>query len=137
MNKNKKASKHDLHKNKIAIKQNDGSFKVYKMQSLKFNPHTNNLFVTVFPYNKNHIDNNYFKVDNENVFIMKSTGIRDKKGVLMYQNNIVKTDNGYELITWDDDIMGFYIDDEPLMKLDEQYYEVVGNIYQDKHLLEV
>ncbi len=138
MTQKKKASKHDLHKNKIAVKQDDGSFKVYKMQSLKFNPHTDNLFVTIAPNIKNHIDNNYFKVDNENVFIMKSTSERDKKGVLMYQNDIVKTDNGYELITWDEDMLSFYIsnDNEQFCKDDGQFYEVVGNIYQDKHLLE-
>lgn len=82
---------------------------------------------------------------------MQSTGLKDKNGKLIYENDIIKTnfdnDEIIGVITWScDEQIGFYINttdyfgDKYLTNFDlyaDMQLEVIGNIYETPELLEV
>lgn len=85
-------------------------------------------------------DGMYTEVDNfEDVQLLQSTGLKDKKGVEIYEGDVVENKNkelGY--IKWSGG--GFnYRDETGLYYLfsigAKQPFEVKGNIYQHPHLL--
>ena len=75
---------------------------------------------------------------------MQYTGLKDKKGVEIYEGDVVKTKNSrYKVIFdkccfWGVDELGKY----PIYQifhyvLDDEKFEVIGNIYENKELLDV
>lgn len=87
--------------------------------------------------------------DFENNILMQCTGLKDKNGNLIYEGDIVKfyfdRDKIIGVITWDNEHqVGFYVNTTDYFK--DKYitnydflcgfkYEVIGNIYENKELL--
>lgn len=88
-------------------------------------------------------DSNFFPLDE--VVLMQSTGLKDKKGVEVFQGDIVRCSRGcpHEVV-WLQEYAGMYIGGMPawyLSGLSEGYAwtgdeEIIGNIYENPELLE-
>jgi len=65
--------------------------------------------------------------------IMQFTGKKDRKGVEIYESDIIMgEDNERCLVEWDNDSAGFTING---YSFDPKYFEVVGNIHENKDML--
>ena len=73
--------------------------------------------------------------------VMQCTGLKDKNGKLVYESDIVTDGIENYVVVWidDDDHLGFYVRD--LDKVNYTFYQlleytIIGNIYENKELLE-
>lgn len=90
----------------------------------------------------------------ESVYILEAfTGLKDKNGHKIYNGDIVSEEFEYGgektktiwQVRWCDDeyafelhyVSGFEVDDCSLVAGDEEDYEVIGNIHENKELLEI
>lgn len=68
------------------------------------------------------------------------TGLKDKNGNLIYEGDIVWTDeDGYGHIRWDNELAQFFVATEEYYTFDNIFpseMEVVGNIHENPELLE-
>ena len=99
---------------------------------------------------------NYICVNNpvtdwkhEDYILMQCTGRKDKNGKLIYEKDIIRfyfdNDEIIAVIEWDNDECRFYLNTTDFFKdkyvtdyeiVKQEEYEVIGNIYQDSHLIE-
>lgn len=87
----------------------------------------------------------YLSKDDEYV-TMQCTGLKDKNGKLIYEGDIVQGTSKYKYIIAYSDINAcFYLQtiepEQPNFPLNEinlkDYFEIIGNIYENKELLEM
>ena len=93
------------------------------------------------------IDHRFF---GNGLFItMQSTGMKDKNGKLIYGKDIIRfyfdNDEIIAVIEWDNDVCRFYLNTTDYFKdkyvtdyeiVKQEEYEIIGNIYENKELLE-
>ena len=96
-------------------------------------------------YNKETYLIEFFKkIQGHNSIIMQFTGLKDKNGKEIFEEDIIQgfyeneTENGE--VYWDNDSASFDIKGVNWMSMENlecsnQYYEVIGNIYENPELL--
>jgi len=71
---------------------------------------------------------------------MQYTGLKDKNNIEIYEGDIIHTSEGSFEVYWDEDYLLFYLkgsENIPIaLDMDSKYLEVIGNIYENKELLE-
>lgn len=89
------------------------------------------------------VNNSNLKWDIENYVLMQSTGLKDKNDKLIYEGDIVKifhvsgTMQGkyfFDVVEWNDLRCRFDTENYGIIN-DDDVYEVIGNIYENKELL--
>lgn len=100
-----------------------------------------------FEDNSNSTSEEYVTIKPDKV--LQCTSLKDKNGKLIYEGDVVKfnfdTDEIKAVVSWDDkELIGFYLNTTDYFKdkyvtdydLYKNDYEVIGNIYENKELLE-
>lgn len=73
--------------------------------------------------------------------IQQCTGLKDKNGKLIFEGDIlfdynVVDGDSYAVVKWDNELAMFYLDDgKNYLEMNYGFDEVIGNIYEDKELL--
>lgn len=79
-------------------------------------------------------------IPNSHVVLEQCTGLKDANGTLIYEGDIVWTDeDGYGHIRWDNELAQFFIATEEYYTFDNIFpseMEVIGNIHENPELLE-
>ena len=77
--------------------------------------------------------------DNPNYKVSFSTGLKDKNGKLIYEGDILKSNRGNVRVDYDNIEACFgvlnFLTVTPFAVLSNQEWEVIGNIYENKELL--
>lgn len=120
-------------------------------------------FEAVFPTILNYFD--YDEYEKKDFAIMQCTGLKDKNGKLIYEGDVVSDNSNHiRVVVWEQDcfkypalktsryfhrpisnqleerkigLRGKLTFKDAIGKCDKKHFEVIGNIYQNKELLEV
>lgn len=80
------------------------------------------------------------RLSEERYTVEQCTGLKDKNRELIYEGDIVRTDeDGYGHIRWDNELAQFFIATEEYYTFDNIFpseMEVIGNIHENPELLE-
>lgn len=79
-------------------------------------------------------------IKTEEGILMQYTGLKDKNGKEVYDGDLLKIqyEEKYGIVKWNEELACFQICNVPSRTLKHiKHYEVVGNIYENKDLLEV
>lgn len=84
-------------------------------------------------------------LNTKDCILLQSTGLKDKNGKLIYENDVVIWNNKKHLITWNEHMCSFILqtsnyDETDVLEFymtDVQDLEIIGNIYTNPELLEV
>ena len=94
--------------------------------------------------NYTHKITNVHEVSCDDLVLMQSTGLKDKNGKLIYEGDILLEKNGkHHVVNWNNNHATFFIEQiEKTGRFDTWHlarhdldYEVIGNIYENKELL--
>lgn len=117
--------------------------KMLEVDSVKFDKYTDEASVKVYPYN------DYFLIEDGNIVIMQSTGLKDNLNDDIFEGDIILINNKYvRYVLYSECESAFvcmrYIDEntteclgtlaQELSEIDCKV-EVIGNIYENKELL--
>lgn len=118
-------------------------FRVWKQDNWGYN--IKNEFVKQKPHYE------YFELNNNNIVFHKNditeqyTGLKDKNGKLIYENDYIKGRYVYHKVCWDDKKARFIIQNMKYKEyccgidqefIDEIGLEIIGNIHENKDLLD-
>lgn len=96
------------------------------------------------PEDERNLGLSFWKISDDYYKILKSTGLKDKKGVEIFEGDVVKTEDKeqnrewIDVVDWSD--MEEYVDSAKFeLRFREGWYldelEVIGNIYENPELL--
>lgn len=72
--------------------------------------------------------------------ICQCTGLRDKNGQNIWENDIIELDEDIYIVTWEEDDAMFALEDASIVEhfshVDSKWCEVVGNKFDNPELLE-
>lgn len=108
------------------------------MKKLKFRAWMNNSSMI---YSDSYIDLEYFFNACKKGIIQQFTGMHDKNGDEIYDGDILQSPNSIQKVYFENGCFGLKSNihnksnPHPLFKMNMTYWKVIGNIYQDKKLI--
>jgi uncharacterized phage protein (TIGR01671 family) len=113
------------------------------MREIKFRAwdKLNEEMATVDCFDNNHVGiklkRGYATAPRKDCVLMQYTGLKDKNGKEIYEGDIVfETGNGKRTIKWIKEIAGFgFRSKTGITPLYNNFFEVIGNIYENPNLL--
>ena len=105
--------------------------------------YSNEIYYAIFEKESEHVcmgeykDNGHYQIDPNT--ICQFTGLKDKNGNKIWENDIVRLDEDLYIITWEEDDAMFALEDvgivEHFSNVDSKWCEVIGNKFDNPELV--